>query len=309
MKPSDLRRTLQAQIDSDSYEFRLGYRPPFDWSAILDFLQARAILGVEHVDHTQYSRSVVLKINNSTEMGWVQVRNDEDRSCLRVRVAGTLSHAIPIVLTKLKTLFDLSCQPTQIDDALQGAIPYVSGLRVPGSFDGFETAARAILGQQISVKAATTLAGRLVSRFGIPIETPMQFVTHAFPTAAVIASLNPEQLVSIGVTSSRAQSILALAAAMSTGQLRLDAAQNVSEAIKTLKTLPGVGEWTAQYIAMRALSWPDAFPHTDLGIRNALGISSVKRILEVAEAWRPWRAYATINLWHSLRKQSGTTKS
>lgn len=308
LAPSDLRKTRSARpVNNDFYEFDLGYRPPYEWSAMLDFLSARLIAGVEFVDDQKYIRSVIASRANSIDVGWIQVTNNDKKSSLRIRVASSLSRVIPIVLTKLKYLFDLACHPTQIDAVLDGAIPYIKGMRVPGSFDSFETAARAILGQQVSVKAATTLAGRLASRFGHRIETPFENVTHAFPSPAVIARLQSGELTSLGITPARADSIIALAANMASGQLKLDASGNVAEAVEMLRTLPGIGDWTAQYIAMRAMSWPDAFPHTDLGVKKALGLSNAKQILEVAEAWRPWRAYATINLWHSLHSPQGVT--
>lgn len=176
------------------------------------------------------------------------------------------------------------------------------GQRVPGSFDGFEMATRGILGQQVSVKAATTLAGRIAVKFGEALETPHDQVTRTFPKSAVLANCSPLELRQIRLTQARAASIIALARAIEAGQIRLDAGADVEATIVALQELPGIGQWTAQYIAMRALSWPDAFPHTDLGIKHALGETNAKKILAMAERWRPWRAYATINLWHSLQQ-------
>lgn len=300
LTPSDLRKSRPASASSDYYEFDLSYRPPYEWPAMLEFLWARSISGVEEVTCGEYRRSVVLHRERNVDIGWVAVAHNERQHALRIRVASSLSRSIPIVLARLKRLFDLACHPTQVDAVLGGKIPYKSGLRVPGSFDGFETATRAILGQQISVKAATTLAGRMAIKFGGTLEVPFGSVTHTFPEAVAVSQVSVNDLTSIGLTGSRATSILALASAIASGRLQLDGAESVTDTMRVLTELPGIGEWTAQYIAMRVMSWPDAFPHSDLGIKKALGISNPKQILEVAEAWRPWRAYAAINLWHSL---------
>jgi AraC family transcriptional regulator, regulatory protein of adaptative response / DNA-3-methyladenine glycosylase II len=161
-------------------------------------------------------------------------------------------------------------------------------------------AVRAILGQQISVAGATTLAGRLVERFGTPIDSGDTKLTHLFPTAAQVADAGVESIGRIGLPARRAQSLAAFAEAIATGAVRLEPGRRIEETLLQLRRIPGVGEWTAQYIAMRALSWPDAFPHTDLGIRKGLGESNPRKILAAAERWRPWRAYAALHLWSSL---------
>jgi AraC family transcriptional regulator of adaptative response / DNA-3-methyladenine glycosylase II len=171
---------------------------------------------------------------------------------------------------------------------------------VPGAFDGFEIAVRAILGQRISVKAATTLMGRFVAAFGEQIETPFEQLTLLTPTAQAVARLEPEELVALGIGPTQASAIIALAKAVVRGDIVLEPGADVEDTMARLTTLQGIGEWTAQYIAMRALSWPDAFPHSDLGIRKALGKQSPERVLQTAEAWRPWRAYAAMQLWRSL---------
>jgi len=174
------------------------------------------------------------------------------------------------------------------------------GLRVPGAFDGFEIAVRAILGQQVSVKAATTLAGRFVAAFGEAIETPFSFLTHLPVTAERVAQAQLQDIAKLGIVAARANSIITLAKSVASGALTLEPHADVIDTIGRLKQLPGIGEWTAQYIAMRALSWPDAFPHTDLGIYKALGEKRPQHVLRIAEAWQPWRAYATMQLWSSL---------
>jgi AraC family transcriptional regulator of adaptative response / DNA-3-methyladenine glycosylase II len=178
-------------------------------------------------------------------------------------------------------------------------------MRLIGAFDGFEMAFRAILGQQVSVAAATTIAGRVANRFGRAIETPYAELNLLTPEASSIAEANVEDLTALGITRARAETILTLAQAVAAGQISLEPGADVERTVKDLTALKGIGEWTAQYIAMRALSWPDAFPHGDLGLKKALGLTTSKEVLEAGEKWRPWRAYAVMHLWASL---SSTTK-
>ena len=165
-------------------------------------------------------------------------------------------------------------------------------------------ATRAILGQQITVAGARTLAGRLVQRFGTPLHTSHATLTHLFPTPKQIASASPVEIGKLGITSKRAQTLITLARALCDNSLSLEPGARIEETLAQLQRIPGIGEWTAQYIAMRALSWPDAFPHTDLGIRKVLRENNPKRILQIAEQWRPWRAYAALHLWNSLETLS-----
>jgi AraC family transcriptional regulator of adaptative response / DNA-3-methyladenine glycosylase II len=181
------------------------------------------------------------------------------------------------------------------------------GLRVPGAFDGFEVAVRAILGQQVTVAAARTVAGRFATAFGDPLETPFGSINRIFPSAETISELPYGQIARLGMPGARARSVLALARAVAEGALELRPNADIEATLEKLRALPGVGEWTAQYIAMRALAWPDAFPHTDLGVMKALGRIypgiDARRVLAAGEAWRPWRAYAVMHLWQSLTKE------
>src|SRR5215475_916833 len=179
----------------------------------------------------------------------------------------------------------------------------------PGAFDGFEMAVRAILGQQVTVAAARTVAGRFAATFGDPIATPFVSLTTLFPTAMRVAALSPERIASLGMPGARARTVIALARAVVDGRLVLMPNAVIEATLDRLRALPGVGEWTAQYIAMRALSWPDAFPHTDLGVMKALGEKNAKRVLEAGEAWRPWRAYAVMHLWHQPTAHGKTGRS
>jgi AraC family transcriptional regulator of adaptative response / DNA-3-methyladenine glycosylase II len=178
------------------------------------------------------------------------------------------------------------------------------GLRVPGSFDSFEMSVRAILGQQVSVAGARTLAGRIVTKFGTPIRVSVDSLGYLFPTAARMAKATVNDIASLGIIGRRAETIITLARAISRGELVLEPGNRIEGTLRQLRQIPGIGEWTAQYLAMRALSWPDAFPHTDLGIMKALGEKNPKKVLEQTEHWRPWRAYAVFHLWASLEKKA-----
>jgi AraC family transcriptional regulator of adaptative response / DNA-3-methyladenine glycosylase II len=217
-------------------------------------------------------------------------------------VSSSLASVVHGVIGRIKRLFDLNANPAQITNALGDIAVANPGLRLPGTVNGFETAMRAILGQQVSVAAARTLAGRVAKALGTPIETPQSALTILMPNASTISHAGPEALSALGVVPSRACAIVTLASAVASGRLDLDSHHVLPETVAALSALPGIGEWTAQYIAMRAFNWPDAFPHTDLGIRRALGESNPKRVLEAAEKWRPWRAYAAMHLWKSLEE-------
>jgi AraC family transcriptional regulator of adaptative response / DNA-3-methyladenine glycosylase II len=176
-------------------------------------------------------------------------------------------------------------------------------MRVPGAFCGFEIAVRAVLGQQVSVAGARTLAGRFAAEFGEPVETPFPSLTKVFPSAERISDVGPGHIAKLGMPGARARSVVALARAVAGGELTLSPSADIEATLDKLRALPGIGEWTAQYIAMRALAWPDAFPHTDLGVRKALGRRGAHEVLAAAEPWRPWRAYAVMHLWQSLAKE------
>jgi AraC family transcriptional regulator of adaptative response / DNA-3-methyladenine glycosylase II len=288
VSPSDLRRHVQTTVAAEALEFELAYRPPLDWTGLLDFLSARAITGVESVAGGRYRRTVSITHRASTHAGWI------------VRLAPSLSAVIPQVLARVKHLFDLACDPQSVAERLGALAAARPGLRVPGAFNGFEVAVRAVLGQQVTVKAARTLTGRFAARFGTPLETPFAELSVAFPDENRIARADPEEIGTLGILRSRVRAIQALAEALVDGGLALQPMVAVDDTIARLQALPGFGEWTAQYIAMRALAWPDAFPASDFGVLKALGESDPRKALACAEHWRPWRAYAVMHLWNSL---------
>jgi AraC family transcriptional regulator of adaptative response / DNA-3-methyladenine glycosylase II len=236
-------------------------------------------------------------------VGWLQIGLSPKKAALHVAVSVSLASVLPPVLSRVKTLMDLSCNPAEVAAALGRLAARRPGLRVPGAFDGFEVAVRAILGQQVTVAGARTVAGRFAAALDDPIETPFASLTTLFPTAARVADASPYLITRLGVPGSRARTIVALARRVADGDLVLTPHADLEATLERLRALPGVGEWTAQYIAMRALAWPDAFPHTDLGVMKALGEKDARRVLEAGETWRPWRAYAVMHLWHSTTQE------
>lgn len=307
--PSAMRGKSAADASGpgDGVTVLLGYRPPYDWGRTLSFLGRRAIAGVESVADGVYRRTAAAG-GDAARRGWIAVRNVEGKNALAVTVAPALLPVLPKALSATRFLFDLDCDPEAIGQrlsAMNRMSPglYVPGVRVPGCFDGFEMAVRAILGQQITVKAAHTLAGRLAERFGAPVETPFAELKRLFPDPGTICGLGDpieERFGPLGIIGARARSIQALARALRAGEIALSPLADPEATLRKLLRLPGIGPWTAQYIALRALGWPDAFPHTDYGVRKALPGYSEKDILELSGQWRPWRSYATFSLWHSL---------
>jgi AraC family transcriptional regulator of adaptative response / DNA-3-methyladenine glycosylase II len=304
LKPGSLRGRREGGAPAaDALKFELSFRPPFDWPAVSAFLGARAVAGVEALEGGAYRRTVRIPGEGKEHLGWVSVDLSPKKPALRVEVSASLVKVLPPVLSRAKALMDLACNPAEVAQALGPLAKRHPGLRVPGAFDGFEIAVRAILGQQVTVAAARTVAGRFAAAFGDPVTTPFDTLTTLFPTAQRVAALPAERIARLGIPGARARTLIALARAVADGRLVLVPNADVEATLGCLRALPGVGEWTAQYIAMRALSWPDAFPHTDLGVMKALGETGARRVLAAGEAWRPWRAYAVMHLWQSLAKE------
>lgn len=298
LNPTDLRKTRPALPPQSTLICELAYRPPYDTASLFGFLAVRAVRGVETVEGERYRRTAAL----GDMQGWFTVESLPDKSALRVELCASLARVVVPVLSRLRYLFDVNADPAQIAVSLGTLAAARPGLRIPGAFDGFEMAVRAVLGQQVSVAAASTLMGRFVGAFGEPMETPFPGLTHLTPPADRVARESPDALTALGILPARARSILALAQAVTEKRLRLVPGADPAQTMAYLLELPGIGEWTAQYIALRALAWPDAFPHTDLGIRKALGETNPRRALARAEAWRPWRGYAALHLWKSLEE-------
>jgi AraC family transcriptional regulator of adaptative response / DNA-3-methyladenine glycosylase II len=301
MTPSHMRRASGARLARETLTLALAYRPPLAWEAMLHFMAGRVASGVESVTDRSYERTVRL----GEARGWVKVERSDRLHALRVEVSTSLARVLPALLARLRCLFDLDARPDliaeqlSVDPVLARAISALPGLRVPGCVDGFEMAVRAILGQRISVPAATTLAGRLAAAFGEPIETPFSSLCRLSPTPERLARVEPEELIALGVAAPRARAIRELARAVVDRLIVLEPGADPDLTIERLKQLPGIGDWTAHYIAMRALRWPDAFPAADLGLLRASGALSPAELARRAERWRPWRSYAAIILWNS----------
>jgi AraC family transcriptional regulator of adaptative response / DNA-3-methyladenine glycosylase II len=268
---------------------------------MLDFLALRAIAGVEMRAGRRFRRALALSHRGRRHAGWIEVAQSPSRSALAVRVSSELSQVVPQVLARVRHVFDLACDPQEVQKGLGPLAASMPGLRVPGGFDGFEVGVRAIVGQQISVRGMVTLLGRIASRFGVALATPAAGLTTTFPDASALASQPVEAVATVGMPQSRARTIIALAQAVVDG-LDLSPRADVESTLAELLKIPGIGPWTAQYVALRALGWPDAFLPTDLGVRRALGDEGERRVLARAEQWRPWRAYAVIHLWSGAQE-------
>jgi len=298
LSPRGVRGSASA---AEGLHCQLEFRPPFAWHRLLDYLRLRAIPGVEMADATHYRRTVSI----GDTQGWIAVSPGKKANALSVEVSPSLAPVIGAVIVRVKRLFDLGAVPDAVsallsqDPLLAKVVHRIPGLRVAGAFDGFELAVRAILGQQVSVKGATTLAGRWAHAFGIPIATPYLSLNRLAPSAQRMASVTADEIAALGIVGARARCLCVLAPAVLEKKVVLTFAPNVEEQIEALMRLPGIGPWTAQYIAMRALHWPDAFPSGDLMLMRATNATQ-RQLQKLAEGWRPWRAYATHYLWQSL---------
>lgn len=291
---------------AESAWFDLPFQAPLAWPELLGFLVGRGAAGVECAENGRYLRTVSL----AGHRGWIAAEPRTDHPALAVEISAGLVPVLAVLRPHLRRVFDLDAEPARIDAqlskdlrlrALTQATP---GLRVPGALDGFELALRAVLGQQVTVKAATTLFGRFALAFGELADTPHAGLKFFAPTAARVAEASVQQLINLGLTQRRAQTIADLARAMADGTLRLSVGEEREEREETLgrfQSIAGIGPWTAQYVAMRALRDPDACPASDLGLMKALGVTKPAAVLAAADAWRPWRAYASLHLWNSLK--------
>ena len=329
-----LRVERSAPASDADITLRLAYRPPFDWDTMCEYLARRATAGVEQVDRVNgeaiYRRTVSLTTDRGPVAGWLAVSHGErERSerkshkhVLTVTLSNTLLPVLMSATWRLRELFDLDCDPARIaahlaiDPLLAPEVKAAPGLRIPGTWDRFELALRAVLGQQVSVVGASTLSGRIAARFGTAVVTPFARLERAAPTAEVLAQADLADIAAIGMPMSRANTIRELARFAADGGLRMAPGTSCEDAVAALDAVSGIGPWTAHYIAMRALRYPDAFPAGDLGLRKALGalegnvgVPSEAVLERRAEMWRPWRAYAAATLWHSLsRNEVGMKK-
>lgn len=301
--PSRLRRTHAGERAAErGLALRLDYRPPYDWARLLGFLRERAIPGVEIVGETSYRRVVHL----GGHVGDIEVSRARDREALVLAVSPPLLPVLMPLVAHVRRMFDLDARPELIDGVLRRdrtLAPLVArrpGLRVPGAIDPFEASVRALLGQQVSVAAATTLAGRFAAQLGSPYAAARDGLVQRFPTAREVVAAGAERIGKLGLPRTRAAAIHTFAGEIARGALQLDTARELDEFVAQLVELPGIGPWTAHYLAMRALHVPDAFPAADLGVQKALRRAGARAAEARAEAWRPYRAYAVMHLWTQL---------
>ncbi|MCA0402319.1 MAG: helix-turn-helix domain-containing protein [Proteobacteria bacterium] len=305
MPPTKLRKLSlpkKNEIKSlDMISLELGYRPPYDWPSMLEFLEARKIVGVEHINHSSYLRTVCI----AGHKGWIEVSHLPQKNSLRVKLTASLIPVLSILLTRLRNLFDLNANINLInehlikDEKLRASIEKNPGLRVPGAFDNFEMIVRAILGQQITVRAATTLASRYAKTFGEKIETNIPELNLLTPDASILAKASIDELATLGIISARAKTILAFSELLKDKPIFFNST-HPEDLINQLITIPGIGPWTANYITMRAFRWPNAFLKEDIAMRKNLGHLSAKEAEELSKAWQPWRSYALMHIWKNV---------
>jgi AraC family transcriptional regulator of adaptative response / DNA-3-methyladenine glycosylase II len=303
--PTQLRKSKRDHVLSrGEVVLRLSFRSPFEWEPLLAFLAARAIPGVERVEEGRYRRT----FGNEKHPAVLEAALAKDGRAVELRIRGVESAQLLDIVRRVRRLFDLDADPLAIISSLGASrllahsVAARPGLRVPGAWNRFETVVRAVLGQQISVAAATTLCARLVQRFGLPIGLGGgdQHLTHLFPTPEVLAMAD---LTTIGLPRFRAETLRNVAATVAEAPALLDPGPSLDQLIERLCALPGIGAWTAHYVAMRAFSEPDAFPSGDLILRRAAGDISAKELETQSQAWRPWRAYAVMHLWSKYSEE------
>jgi AraC family transcriptional regulator, regulatory protein of adaptative response / DNA-3-methyladenine glycosylase II len=306
MSPSRLRG--EVEFDEHSSEagvtVKLAYRAPYDIEALLRFIAQRAVPEVEAVDGRRVRRS--LRAGSvAAQAGWVEVEFATAAPIILLRFAPELAGASGRVVAAVRRWLDLDATPDTIDTAL-AALPGAPGLRLPGSTDAFELAVRAVLGQQVTVAGARTLARRVVERFGAPLASPWADISRSFPQPELIALVPIEQIAELGIIRTRAAAIIAIAQAWGQIVPMLGARARPEALIARLCAIKGIGPWTAHYVSMRALGWPDAFPPNDVAVLKAMnqlfGTDSQREADVHAQAWQPWRAYAVLRLWNSLEK-------
>ena len=315
LNPSALRRagaSNEAEV-GQTVTVRLGFRPPYDASAMLGFLARRSLRGVESAGDDAsggfFARTLRVTQGARSTAGWIRLRFDPAHAQVLLSVGDSLAGALPVVISRVRALLDLDADPMVINAVLHDAFPHGDGLRVPGTVDGFELAVRAVLGQQITVAGARTMGSRLVEALGEPVVTPVDGLDRLFPTPAAIAAASGDALGRLGIVKQRQAALHALAREVSEGRLALHAGADVPATLAALQALPGIGDWTAQYIAMRALRWPDAFPSGDVALQKALGVSTARAAAEASLAWRPWRGYAVLRAWHAPLTETKPAKA
>lgn len=319
LSPTQMRRSPLKpggpEISNAGSTVYLSWRPPYDAEAMLTFLAARQLPGVEWVqpETLRLHRTVRLVVGGQAHSGWLVAQLQPAAHRLVLRASDSLHAVLPSLIWRVRALFDLDADPKAINAVLHPHFPTGDGLRVPGGLDSFELAVRAVLGQQITVAAARTLSQRLVERFGEHISTPFANLHRLFPSAHTLADAEPQALGELGIVRQRQAAIQALARAVAEGSLDLDGQADLATTLQGLQALSGIGPWTAQYIALRALRWPDAWPTSDvalhqaLGLNHRLGAATRRQASILASAWQPWRSYAVVRAWAGTYRAPATT--
>ena len=311
LSPAQLRpaRAPQHTVVQSSTALFLHYRPPCQMATLWQFLKERTLNGLESWEgegaHAVLRKTVRWPHEGRAIKGWLELRWDPVQAGVHVRVDAALAPVLPQVVSQVRDWLDLDAEPQRIAQVLGHDFPEAIGQRLPGGLDGFELAVRAILGQQISVKAARTLGQRLVNALGEPCHTPWPELNRTFPSPSVLAlEENAALMGSLGLVRQRQKAIQALARAVESGRLDLSPHAALEPTLEALLALPGIGPWTAHYIAMRALRWVDAWPVQDVALQTALGVRQHPRPAQALEAlgqaWRPFRSYALIAAWQRL---------
>ena len=302
LPPSAFRKTSAAPpMETGSLSLTLGYRPPYAWPELMRYFMGRAIPGVEIITPDRYARTLRI----GPRSGWLAVTHEATAHRVRITVSNSLAAALPEVLSAVRRSFDLDASPHDIaavleaDPLLAESVRETPGLRLPGAIDAFETAVRTIIGQQVSVAAATTVMGRVVQAFGESVLTPWPVLNRLTLTPGRLARESVDTLAPLGLNSARASALLAISRAVLDGCVTLGRTADPERAMARLQELPGIGPWTAHYFGMRILGWPDAFIAGDLVVKKALAPLTLKQIESRSAAWRPWRGYAVMHLWRS----------
>lgn len=273
--------------------FTLSWKPPYDWAWMLGFLQARAVTGIEVVSEGRYVRSFAL----GEHRGIVTAEPDEVNHTLRVTLSDGLMPVAETCLARLERLFDLACDPQEIVQALGSLGELRPGLRLPGSMDTFEQGVRAILGQLVSVAMAAKLTGKVVASLGEPLAGAPGFI--CFPTAEALVKADPSALKALGMPLKRAEALINLARATLEGEFPLQAPTDIDQGVKLLQGFPGIGRWTANYLAMRGWQAKDVFLADDYAIKQRFAGMTPAQIRHYAVRWQPWRSYALLHIWYT----------
>lgn len=277
----------------------LPYTPPYDWAWMSAFLGARALAGIESFEQGTYRRTLAVTEQGVTTHGWLSWRALEEQSVVELEVSASLQPQLESVIQRVRHLLDLDANPQNIAETLGLLGDDVAGMRMPGCIDSFELTVRAILGQLVSVKMAATFCARLAEQFGEPVVTPFAGLTRLFPSAERIACLNVDSLRAIGIQAKRAACLIGVAQAVHSGELPLYNIDDTRVGIKRLVAMPGIGDWTANYVAMRAWGERDIFLHSDYLIKQRFPNMTPATINRYAEIWKPWRSYATLLIWNN----------